>query len=420
MNHPNRLLYPTIWFLILFIGSCLSSLRAQSGCTDPLATNYAPLATQNDGSCAYTDTYYAPPPQTLLPDTLDEISGIVLAGNRWWVHNDSGNDHDFFQINPQTGAIIQTVKLKQADNKDWEDITASATHLYIGDIGNNDGDRQNLGVYKIKLTDIGPNPEETVSDNDWKFIPYAYDDQTDFSNQGENVTEYDAEALTFFSNNLHVFTKKWLTRTTTHYRINQTTDIAETVESFDTQGLITAADVSPDGKTVALLGYNKDGFPNVFLWLLWDFTGDHFFSGNKRKIELGTVLTLGKAEAIGFSENCKGYIANEVLDIPPFFVSQSIHNFDICQWVNETSATHDAVSGAGFSMYPNPFSEVVHFQGYLKEKTSVFRVINSLGQTVLQMNVLPEQLDTRNFPAGHYTFDLVSGGQVFSVKGIKQ
>jgi hypothetical protein len=411
-------------FLSVFFGLAFSlhtaTLQAQVGCTDPQATNYDPLALQNDGSCLYASTFYSPTLQCTLPNTLKEISGIRLAENRWWVHNDSGHEHEFYSISPDSGTILQTVKLKSADNQDWEDITASPNYLYIGDIGNNNGNRTDLGVYKVKLSDIGTAPDLEIDNNDWDFVPYAYDDQTDFNPIGENQTEYDCEAMLHFQSELHLFTKKWISNTTTHYRINQNTDIAETIESFDVQGLITGADVSPDKKTVALIGYNLSGFPTVFMWLFWDFPDEHFFSGNKRRIELGTPLTLGKAEGIGFADNCKGFISNEVLDYPPILVNPGLHQFDICQWITETSATHDANDGSGFSLYPNPFSQIVHFQYFTGRNKGSLQVFDSFGKQVLTLDFLPEQLDLSALPAGPYFFQVNTENRIYHLNAIKK
>jgi hypothetical protein len=416
MRTTTRLL---LFFLYGTLFLTCARVWGQSGCTDPLAGNYDAMAVQNDGSCVYASTYYDPLLKTILPDTLDEISGIVYGGNRWWVHNDSGNDHVFYSIKPETGDILQTVKLKHANNDDWEDIAASSSHLYVGDIGNNNGTRTNLGVYKVKFSNIPTDSILTIDDSQWSFIPYAYDNQTDFSNQGENQTEFDCEAMLLFQSELHLFTKKWLTKTSTHYRINQTSGIAETIESFDVQGLITGADISPDKKTVVLLGYNTSGFPDVFVWLLWDFTGEHFFSGNKRRIELGTPLTLGKSEGIGFRDNCTGYITNEVLDYPPVHVAPAVRVFDFCQWIGETAATHDPASGAGFSAYPNPFSQIIHFQYFLNDRPAILRVFDAMGRSVLQSSFLPDHLDTADWLPGRYTFEIATSGRIYTVQAIK-
>ena len=37
-----------------------------NGCTDPLATNYDPLATVDDGSCTYTSSCSSPPSLALV------------------------------------------------------------------------------------------------------------------------------------------------------------------------------------------------------------------------------------------------------------------------------------------------------------------------------------------------------------------
>jgi hypothetical protein len=275
-------------------------------------------------------------------------------------------------------------------------------------------------VYKVKFSNISLDTMLTIDNSLWSFVPYAYDNQTDFTDHGENQTDFDCEAMLLFQSELHLFTKQWLSRKTTHYRINQSTGIAETIESFDVQGLITGADISDDKKTVALLGYNTSGFPDVFVWLLWDFNDEHFFSGNKRRIELGTPLTLGKSEGIGFSGNCKGYITNEVLDYPPIHVAPGVRSFDFCQWIGETTATHDPLTGAGFSAFPNPFSQVVHFQYFLNDQPATMKVIDAQGRLIVQLDQLPYHLDTTAYPPGGYTFEVITAGRIYTVQGIKK
>ena len=58
--------------------------------------------------------------------------------------------------------------------------------------------------------------------------------------------------------------------------------VAELRDSLNVQGQVTAADISDDGKAL-LLGYNTST-SEAFLWLLFDFKGSRFFTGNKRPI----------------------------------------------------------------------------------------------------------------------------------------
>lgn len=395
---------------------------AQPGCPDPLATNFNASATINDGSCVYPVTNYAPSFKALLPENLTEVSGHVKGGNFWYAHNDGSDSPRFYRFNPETGAVDQEVQLKNASNKDWEDIAASGTHLYLGDFGNNNNDRQDLGIYKVPLSAIGNGSEEMIDDGEWTFIPFAYEDQTDFSSQPADSTVFDCEAMILLNGKLHLFTKNYKAYTTTHYIVNQATGKAEKLETFDTDGLITGADISPDGKLVALLGYDLHNLPKVFVWLLWDWQpgSDSIFTGNKRRIELGSALLAGQAEGLGFAANRTGYLTNErTISGGITFVEQSVRYFDFGQWVPVSTATSEPGDTAGFRVFPNPFSQSVQFQFYNPKKPDVLRVINQAGQVVLKFDDMPETLDMGSLPPGVYSFEAVWGERTEIVRAVR-
>jgi len=62
-----------------------------------------------------------------------------------------------------------------------------------------------------------------------------------------------------------------------------------------------------------LLGYDF-ATATSFLWQLWDYSGDLFFSGNKRRIESGHFLTTGQVEGLCFRTDRYGYVCNEITD----------------------------------------------------------------------------------------------------------
>lgn len=386
---------------------------AQPGCTDPQATNYDASATNNDGSCLYPLTTYTPTLKAVLPGNMPEVSGHVKAGANWYTHNDGGDGARFFRFDPETGVVNQEIQLTDAANKDWEDMAASATHLYIGDFGNNVNNRQDLGIYTVPLTDIGSGSMESIGPNAWSFIPFSYEDQTNYNIQTPDSTVFDCEALVFFEGQLHLFTKNRKAYITSHYIVNQATGKAEKVETFNTDGLITAADVSPDGKMIALLGYDLRGLPKVFVWLLWDWpagTGQ-FFNGNKRRIELGSALTTGQAEGIAFAGKRNGYLTNErTIANNITFVEQSVRWFDFSEWVPESTAAGEVNAGAFFRAYPNPFNSAIQLRLAAGTHPDALRVFDAIGQTVLEMNEVPEMLDTGAWPAGLYLIEVQQAG----------
>ncbi|HEX6748865.1 MAG TPA: hypothetical protein VF092_16320 [Longimicrobium sp.] len=96
-----------------------------------------------------------------LPDVLTETSGIALSRTRpgvYWSHNDSGRPADVFAIDAE-GRLLQTVHVTGAKNHDWEDIATGpcpaggGNCVYVGDIGNNDKDRNHVGMW------VFPEPE---------------------------------------------------------------------------------------------------------------------------------------------------------------------------------------------------------------------------------------------------------------------
>ena len=87
-----------------------------------------------------------------LPDTVSETSGLIFHNGKLITHNDSGGRPELYEIDTTSLEITRTVTIENIENIDWEDIAQDDTHIYIGDFGNNGGDRTDLKIYKcLKL-----------------------------------------------------------------------------------------------------------------------------------------------------------------------------------------------------------------------------------------------------------------------------
>ena len=317
---------------------CFSQVQ---GCKDPAANNYNSSATVNDGSCLYPSTSYTPTIQVNpLSDTLVETSGLQWAGNSLWSFNDGGHDPVLYRISTGNKNILQIITLEGATNVDWEDIAFDGAHFYIGDFGNNaNGARTDLKIYKFPIsaipTDYIANRQVTISSGQIEVINFSYSDQLTITPTTANNTAYDCEAMIARNGALHLFTKNWISQSTTHYLINGTTGgtyLASPVDTLPTDYLVTGADISPNGKVIVLLGYQTSGFGNHFMHVLSDFTGNFFFKGNKRKISLPNALVMGQAEGICFIDNVSGYISNEGVS-SPITVTQKLRTFNTSSFV---------------------------------------------------------------------------------------
>jgi hypothetical protein len=323
---------------IFFTLLCLFALKAggQTGCPDPQALNYNASAQINDGSCIYGLTSYALSIRDTLPPALSEISGMAYWNGKLYVHNDSGNPSNLFEIDTSTGLITKEIYLNGVTNTDWEDITQDNSNFYIADAGNNAGNRTNLRILKFPKNTISANYFDTIQNNEVEYITFTYPDQVDFNNN-QNNTAFDCEAIACRNNLLHLFTKNWTGGPCVHYTLPTMAGnyVATRLDSLDTGGtLITAADFAQNNQLM-LLGYKNSGTAECSLWYIYDFdnTDSIFIKGNKRKINMGDALLVGQIEGVCFVDSSHGFASNERFNpIAPIDISQKLYEFNTLAW----------------------------------------------------------------------------------------
>jgi len=294
----NRLFCFSLTMLAFFLLPCSLVVGQQAGCTDPLATNFDALAMTNDGSCKYLPVIHDPALAFELPLVVNETSGLGYFRNKIWTFNDSQGDAVLFAFDTLSGKMLQTMRVRNATNVDWEEVTLDDNYLYIGDFGNNNGTRKDLCIYRIRLDQI---PDQKDGAVDAERISFSYPDQTSFL--WDKQHNFDCEAFVALNNQLYLFTKNRGDQHSKLYRLNNSPGMqkAELITSFDTHGLITGASLNRQDKEIVLTGYVMKVW-TPFVWILFDYDGDDFFSGNKRRIDflnLTTVQTEGVCYTTG-------------------------------------------------------------------------------------------------------------------------
>ncbi len=128
----------------------LVACQAQTpGCTDPLANNYDPSATQNDGSCIYDPVNLKPLTTLPLSSTLSETSGLIVWEDYVWTHNDN-TDTILYGLDTLTAEVMDEHPLPGVENIDWEEISQDEQYIYVGDFGNNgSGNRTDLHILRV-------------------------------------------------------------------------------------------------------------------------------------------------------------------------------------------------------------------------------------------------------------------------------
>ena len=240
-----------------------------------------------------------------LPSSLNEVSGTEIASNSdlLWMLNDSGNSPKLFGMN-EKGEIIRELKIN-AKNNDWEDLTSDKKgNLYIGDFGNNLSKRKNLAILKVKAKDLKSNGLITV-----ERISFRYPDQKEFP-PSRKQRYFDSEALIHFKESLYIFTKSRVRNDfgkTSLYKVPSRpgNHVARLIGSFnscsDIECWITSADISDDGKQVALLTTKS-------VWLFSDFENDNFLYGKSKEYALDHS---SQKEGICFKDSTTLYITDE-------------------------------------------------------------------------------------------------------------
>jgi hypothetical protein len=70
-----------------------------------------------------------------LGKQLEESSGMICWRGLFWQINDSGGEAEIYAFDTVSKQVIQTIKIENATNIDWEEIAQDKTHIYIGDFG---------------------------------------------------------------------------------------------------------------------------------------------------------------------------------------------------------------------------------------------------------------------------------------------
>jgi hypothetical protein len=233
-----------------------------------------------------------------LPQSQKETSGLAWIQGKLFSINDGGNPAEIYELNPSTGVVTRTIKLNGIPNVDWEDLAVSPTHLFVGDFGNNAGNRKNLRILKISISELMSQNQVSA-----ELIEFSFEDQTQFSFT-ENSHNFDCEAMVFLNGQLHLFSKNWQDLRSKHYTLPASAgkQVARLLGSRDVQGLVCGADVSPDGKHLILIGYENKGVSSrSFVWAFPDFSGNGFASAKGYQFFLGSPLSVGQTEGITFT-----------------------------------------------------------------------------------------------------------------------
>lgn len=256
-------------------------------------------------SCSSTEKKSPLVVKTILPQELKEISGITAAGQDIWAITDKPKSR-VYKLD-STGKLKQTVTVTNVEANDIEAVTSDSGFVYIGDVGDNIGDRVERKIIKIALAGIPAGTEVQVTG---EAIDFTFPDEGAIENKKQN--NFDCESLMSFGDSLYVFTKDRKDKETKLYVLPKTpgTYQARYISTFNSDGLITDAAMNAANTELALIGYHK-GHLYPFIYLFSNFKGNDFFSGDNQKIELANKPWDWQLEGITFDKKDRVYFSCE-------------------------------------------------------------------------------------------------------------
>lgn len=272
-----------------------------------------------------------------LPQELNEISTLAYEDKdksvvSFWGLNDSANKPELYRFT-QNGEIIQTITIENAPNIDWEEISLSNDKLFFADFGNNLGKRKDLAIYFIHRKDINLNTTHQTLKAEK--IEFYYPEQQIFGEKNR-TTNWDTEAFFIYNNQIHLLTKEWTNKTTSHYTVPIDTakkHPAIKLETFPTNYLVTGAHINtdPNFKGLYLIGYTLETLAILQWFDLPENNSDLIFTDSKHSITLplGFTTQLGQLEGISLSSPLQNQIcvSGEEFNFKSFYTKQTLHCF---------------------------------------------------------------------------------------------
>ena len=260
---------------------------------------------QEEGTASLSPIYN-PQHKSELPKEVNETSGLFFHNGRLWTHNDSGGKPILYALDTTGFEIVQRITLTNVKNKDWEDVCTDGETVFVGDFGNNNGNRKNLRIYMFPLSAIPDKGDASVQADT---IVFRFADQTNFEKR-KHLHDFDCEAMFATEDHLYLLSKGWVTGTTRLYRLPKTPGkyVAEVVNAFDSQGLITGADYDKKNHVLVVVGYVKSLW-KPFMYIIFDFeeTGEKL---SNRRIEMPQLVG-AQAEGICFFDDGRCYVSAE-------------------------------------------------------------------------------------------------------------
>lgn len=329
-----------------------------------------------------------------LPTEMAGTSTLFFHDGNLWSCNDHGT-LVLYALDTLRADITDSIVLA-GSVYDLEEVTQDEEYLYFGDMGDNNGVRNDLHVLRQEKAALALG---TIAfDTLW----FSYPDRAD-----SNARDFDCESFVVTDTALIFFTKQWLSQGSSCYSIPKTPGRWEARRLFDiaTEGMVTGASYQPERGRLVLCGYNILCMP--FVYLFDGFSGDDFVSGRQTRVELTNGIGW-QTEGIATTDGHHYYLTCEHLETYGITHPAQLLTLDLSAFLGNTTQIPSHPVSQPLTIYPNPTTGVIYLpsQG-VKEVT----IVDMQGHVVLTQTIKQSSnqafIDISMLPTGTYVLRVI-------------
>jgi hypothetical protein len=161
---------------------------------------------------------------------------------------------------------------------------------------------------------------------------------------------------------------------------------AQLIDSFNTVSWITAADISPSGKSMVLMSYGM-------MWLFTNYTGSDFFQGKATMLTMDTTQT----EGVVFINNTETYLTDERF----LGTGGKLYLLDLKQYIDGVNEDPEILFD--LNIFPNPSAGKVWASIKVKVRADIqTELVSPMGEVFRR--------ESRRLNPGENQFEISPGG----------
>lgn len=330
-----------------------------------------------------------------LPTEMKGTSTLFFLDGKLWSCNDHGS-FVLYALDTLSADITDSIVLP-GTIYDLEEVTQDDEYLYFGDVGDNNGVRNDLHVLRLEKTALASGT--IVFDTLW----FSYPDRTD-----SNARDFDCEAFMATDTALILFTKQWMSQGSSCYSIPKTPGRWEARRLFDiaTEGMVTGVCYQLERSRLVLCGYNMLCMP--FVYLFDGFTDDDFIGGRQQRLELTNGIGW-QTEGIATTDGLHYYLTCEHLNAYGITHPAQLLTLDLSDFFGNNTQSLSHPDNQSLTIYPNPTTGIIHLSA---QGVKELAVVDMQGrrvytQTLSHLATQPLIIDISSLPTGTYVLRII-------------